>query len=450
MRIPEQAPTLQDLLSSIKPERFGPILGASVRATDSGKYCHWDDQRRLSPPAGLSAREWWFATKYARAQVLRPLELRDTAGMPFQYALPDAAAELVHHIDQDASGQISVPELVVNPQTRSQYLVRSLIEEAITSSQLEGASTTHGVAKEMLKTGRPARTRDERMILNNYRAMHHVRGWNGTPLEPAMVLELHRVVTEGTLDNPDAAGRLQRPDEERVVVQSREDGAIVHTPPPAVELPERLEKMCAFANGGLVEGFMHPVVRAILIHFWLAYDHPFEDGNGRTARALFYWSMSSQGYWLTEYLSISRILNNAPAKYARSFLYTETDERDTTYFILYQLEVIKRAIDEMHKYLQRKMAEVRQTEALLRNTRLNHRQIALLTHAVRHPQSSYTYKGHGASHRVVRQSARTDLLHLESLGLIERRKGGGRAVEFLPAADLSERLRAMSATANTG
>jgi Fic family protein len=443
--MPEQAPTLQTLMKEGELQSLSRILSAGIRSTDNGKYRHWDELRRLTPPAGLSVREWWLGAKIARSQVLRPLPLTDSDGQPFQYAVPDAAAEMIHHIDQDASGQISVPELVVNPHTRTQYLIRSLIEESITSSQLEGASTTHRVAKEMLRTGRPPRTRDEQMILNNYRAMLHVGSWRGTPLEPAMVLDLHRIVTEGTLDDPDAAGRLQEPTEERVVVQSRDDGTVVHIPPPADQLPERLEKMCAFANGGLTDGFVHPVVRAILLHFWLAYDHPFEDGNGRTARALFYWSMSSQDYWLTEYLSISRILNNAPRKYARSFLYTETDERDTTYFLLYQLEVIRRAIADLHAYLRRKMAEVREVEALLRNTSLNHRQIALLTHAVRNPQSSYTYKGHAQSHRVVRQSARTDLLGLEALGLLQRRRRRGRELEFLPAPNLEDRLQEMSA-----
>ena len=453
MRLPEQAPALNSLLNEIMKangKRLRKVFEAGIKSTDNGKYRHWDDQRRLAPPAGLSPREWWFGTKFARAQLLRPLPLADAEGQPFQYSVPDAAAELIHHIDQDASGQITVPELVVNAQTRTQYLIRSLIEESITSSQLEGASTTHRVAKEMLRTGRAARTRDEQMILNNYLALNHVRGWRETPLEPAMVLDLHRIVTEGTLDDPDAAGRLQRPTDERVVVRSRDDGTVVHNPPPAGQLTERLERMCVFANGGLVEGFMHPVVRAILLHFWLAYDHPFEDGNGRTARALFYWSMSSQGYWLTEYLSISRILNDAPRKYARSFLFTETDERDTTYFLLYQLEVVRRAIREMHEYLRRKVAEVRQTEELLRNTRLNHRQIALVAHAVRNPQSSYTYKGHAASHRVVRQSARTDLLELERLGLLQRRPHGGRELVFLPAPNLHERLRQMSAQPRAG
>jgi Fic family protein len=94
---------------------------------------------------------------------------------------------------------------------------------------------------------------------------------------------------------------------------------------------------------------VHPVVRAILIHFMLGYDHPFYDGNGRTARALFYWSLARSGYWLMEYVSISRLLRQAPAQYARAYRHTETDDNDTTYFIVHQLEVIQQAIAALHE-----------------------------------------------------------------------------------------------------
>jgi Fic family protein len=439
----QTAPDLQTLIAETAGDRLMQILTHQRQPTVNGRYRHWDDVRHRQPPGGLTAREWWLGIKLARSALMHPLPLRDRDRHQFSYSMPDEASRMVHQIDQRASGEIAISEEVTNSATRDRYIVNSLIEEAITSSQLEGASTTHRVAKEMLRSGRPPRTRDERMILNNFRAMNMVRGWGETPLTPELVLDLHRVVTEGTLDNPDAAGRVQRPDEERVHVQDP-DGVVVFVPPPAEELPDRLEAMCRFANGEGVEGFLHPVVRAILVHFWLAHDHPFEDGNGRTARALFYWSMLSQGYWLTEFLSISRILRNAPMQYGRSFLYTEHDERDTTYFILYQLRVILRAIDDLHEYLRRKMEEIRDSERVLRSAGLNHRQRELISHALRHPFADYTFKSHGRSHGVVYQSARTDLLDLEGRGLLERRIIG-QAYHFRPVADLVSRLEKFAA-----
>ena len=175
--------------------------------------------------------------------------------------------------------------------------------------------------------------------------------------------------------------------------------------------------------------------RSVLLHLWLAYDHPFEDGNGRTARALFYREMLSQGYWLFEYVSISRLLLKAPVEYGRSFLYTETDSFDATYFLLYHLRILRRAIEELQAYLVRKMAELRETLSLLRRTDLNHRQVALLTNALRHEDGVYTIRSHSQSHRVTRQSARTDLINLESRGLLEHRVVG-RRFDFHPASDL--------------
>ena len=201
--------------------------------------------------------------------------------------------------------------------------------------------------------------------------------------------------------------------------------------------------MCDFANAkGDDASFIHPVVRSILLHFWLAYDHPFEDGNGRTARLLFYWSMRQNGYWLTEYLSISRILRQGPTKYARAFVLTETDDFDATYFILFQLEVIERAILELHRYLKRKITEVRKVELALRGEEnLNHRQLALLSDAIRTPERSYTFRSHAATHNVTQETARTDLLHLWRRDLLTRRKAGRRFVFSAPR-NLSELLTA--------
>ncbi len=442
MKLPLPPPSVDTLIKKVTAdggERLATILTAGIRPTVDGKYRHWDTLRQLTPPEGLSAEEWWLGIKLARTNIWHQLPLTDSGGRRFGCCMPDPAYEMTHLIDRRASGEIAISEVVISPEMRNRYLVSSLIEEAITSSQLEGASTSRAVAREMLRSGRAPRDRSERMIVNNYRAMNTVRSWKDEPLTPDRVLQLQRIVTDGTLDNPDAAGRLQRPEEDRVRVFDRATGELRHVPPPAQQLPARLEAMCQFANDQPTETFLHPVIRSILLHFWLAYDHPFEDGNGRTARAIFYWSMLKHGYWLTEFLSISTILNDAPGQYGRAFLYTETDGLDTTYFILHQLKVVCRAIDNLHEYLARKIRQVRETERLLRQADLNHRQLALLSHALRHPDAEYTFRSHQTSHGVVYQSARTDLLDLERRGLLERRKIGQRFY-FRPALDLSQKL----------
>ncbi|HYM55889.1 MAG TPA: Fic family protein, partial [Solirubrobacteraceae bacterium] len=413
--------------------------------TEDGRdYAHWDKLRQLEPPAGLSHEEWWLLVKWGRQPVQRAIPLTDPSGAPFVYGVPDLVARRLHYVDQRCSGEVAMSEVVTaDEHARQRYLVNSLMEEAIRSSQLEGATTTRRVAKELLRTGREPKDRSERMIFNNYRALQYMRDRLDEKLTPGAVLELHRILTDGTLEHPDAAGRLQRPDEERIAVVDRMDGSVIHRPPPADQLPARLQALCDFANEAEnPDRFIHPVIRAILLHFWLAYDHPFEDGNGRTARALFYWYMRTRGYWLVEYLSISRILRHAPGKYSRSFLLTETDERDTSYFIVYQLEAIQRAVEQLHDYLRKKIKDVRDVEKLLKGSNhFNHRQLALLGNAIRTPDASYTFQTHAASHGVTHETARNDLIPLADMGFLEQRRQG-RRYSFTPPVDLSERLRA--------
>jgi len=438
-------PDLAALMTKVAPERLMESLVRGARE-DQRDYIHWDKLRHLEPPADLTHEEWWVGIKLGRAAQLRPLPLTDPQGAHFFYGTPDPANRLLHFVDQRCSGEIAMPEVVTaDDQARQHYLVNSLMEEAIRSSQLEGATTSRQVAKDLLRTGRAPADRSERMILNNYRALQFMREL-GASLTPDMVLELHRILTAGTLDDPAAAGRLQTPEDERIAVLDRQDGHVVHAPPPAEQLPARLVALCEFANESEdSEQFIHPVVRGILLHFWLGYDHPFEDGNGRTARALFYWYMRTRRYWLVEYLSISRILADAPAQYSKAFLLTETDGGDTTYFLLYQLNVIKRAVAELHGYLDRKIAEARDVERLLKAdaTLFNHRQLALLGHALRTPGQRYTFQAHASSHDVTHETARSDILPLVDRGLLTRSRAGRRYV-FTAPPDLAARLEQAS------
>jgi Fic family protein len=437
------APTIDNLLEKLDSDSVMAALRAPRDERAANNYLHWDKLQRLDPPPGLTSEQWWLKVKAARENDLRVLPLVDPDGEPFRYALLDSMWRQLRYIDQRCGGEIAMDEVVTSErQAGRRFLVNSLMEEAIRSSQLEGATTSRREAKEMLRSGRAPRDRSERMIANNYRALQFMRDEMGESLSAESILELHRIVTEGTLDDPTAAGRLQRPGEQRVAVFDRDDGRPIHKPPPAEQLPDRIRLLCEFANeGDDGEQFIHPVIRAILLHFWLAYDHPFEDGNGRTARILFFWLMRVRGYWLAEYLPISRFIRTAPAQYARAFMETEADGGDTTYFLLHQLQVIERAIDDLHVYLQRKTAEVRDIEQLLHDADfLNGRQLALLTDAVRHPDASYTFDSHAQSHRVSHETARTDLRQLVDRGLLSRRRKGRRHV-FEPAPDIEERLK---------
>jgi len=442
MSIPVTPPDWQEQLRTCPPDTLSRVFRAGVSAMPDRRYFHWDKLRHRSPPEGLSHEHWWLGVKFARAQIRRELPMQDIGERSFGYAMVPPVQEALHRIDGRATGRIALPDPITGPDQRDRYLVSSLIEEAVTSSQLEGAATTRRVAVDMLRSGRRPKDHGERMIFNNYEAMSVIRAWCREDMTPARVRELHRMLTRDTLDNPEDAGRLQQPGEQRIGVYDNRNNTLLHAPPDARYLESRLHALCEFANTDYTGAdFIHPLIQAITLHFWLAWDHPFVDGNGRTARALFYWKMLRSGYWLFEYLSISTILRRAQGQYKRAFLETETDDNDLTYFVLNQLDVIDQAISELERYLQRKIHEVQQAEQLLRTEHgLNNRQLALLAHALRHPDATYTVNSHRNSHRVAYATARADLLDLSERRLLFKAPST-HPIRFTVPDNLADRVR---------
>ena len=433
MRMPRKPPRMSDLLGALSApssERITQLLGSRIEGVHKDAYLHWEDLRVRKPPADFSREEWWLAIKLQRTTVRRELPFLDKSGRPFSYSDSGDLYRRLRAVDRDCSGQIEVPfGEGVRQDSGQRYLMSSLIEESIASSQLEGAATTRQVAKEMLRTGRSPLDTSEQMIVNNYHAMEFLRQHIEEDLSVEMLQELHRILTYKTQQAP-KAGRFRLPSD-KVDVASW-DGTVVHTPPDAVELDERIEKLLAFANEKDDGRNIHPFVRAVVLHFMVGYDHPFVDGNGRTARGLFYWSMARSAYWLAQYLSISSIVRKAPAQYVRAYVYSEIDESDVSYFLYYNLKVMLRAISKLHVYLARKTSEMEEFWRVIRGSDmvldLNYRQTALLGRLLRYPDQTYTIASHQRSHKVTYQTARVDLIELADLGVLEMRKRGRRLI----------------------
>ncbi len=446
MRMPQTPPSIDELFASSTLEQVTRLLSSNIGNLPKDRYLHWDKLRFMPPPEGHTHLEWWAAIKFRRASCRHELPLVDKTGEPFSFSDSGDLYRQLHKIDRDAGGSIGVsPTAMINTDSRERYLMSSLIEEAITSSQLEGAVTTRRVAKEMLRSKRSPRDTGERMIVNNHLGLAFLRDIADQDLSASALLELQRILTEGTLD-PGAVGRFRLPTDDIQVVDQR-DGTVIHVPPAADELEARMGRLLAFANARDDDQFIHPVVRAVLLHFMIGYDHPFVDGNGRTARALFYWSMARSGYWLTEFIPISTIIRKSPATYIRAYLFSELDDNDVSYFLDYNLRVISRGIHALHRYLERKTRESGELQKMLRGANsahlLNHRQVALLTHVLKHPDASYTIESHRRSHNVAYQTARTDLMGLAELGFVVSSKQRRRLI-YRRADDFENRLDEMA------
>lgn len=344
----------------------------------------------------------------------------------------------------NAGGALGSDETALSTGEGRTYLARSLAEEPFASSFIEGAATTRQIAKKLIFEGREPRTKDERMVLNNFRAMQFIKARKDDPLTIAMLLELHKIVTEETMDNPADAGRIRAADDVQVVDETT--GEILHQPPPAKELDGRLEKLIKFANKKPdAKNWIHPLVRAFILHFMLSYEHPFVDGNGRVARALFYWLALKEGYWLIEYVSISAIIAESKIQYGKAFLHTETDAADLTYFLIYHADILKTAIAKLAEFVGRKRQEVRAFEKRIGDRRrpdaFNHRQSWLLNEFARNRLPRVTVAEHLKRHAVSYLTARKDLEGLVEAGCLEKRRVGKAAI-YRPVRDLIRVLTA--------
>lgn len=408
---------------------------------NKGRYLYWDKFHWRVDKDDNPLIAWW-ATKWSRLTQTKAIPYLDKYGKPFIFCTPDTLQAKLHKITQfSAEGLAPVNSIKRN------YLISSLImEEAISSSQLEGASTTRRVAKDMLVSSRAPKTEDERMILNNYRLMQEVKRTKNEELSIDIILEFHRLATKETTQNGVVPGALRQDNE--IVITDGIDGNIIHQPPCHTELEDRLRLICNFANtehsgeDGTI--FIHPIAKGIMLHFMIGYEHPFADGNGRTARAMFYWFMLKKKYDYFEYISISKLLKEAPIQYGKSYLYSEIDDNDLTYFIYYQVDIILRAIDELLKYLQEKSKEFEEMTNLLQNStlggKLNFIQKDTIKKAIKSPGRVFTALEIAADYDISPNTARKYLNEMSKFKLLANYKDG-RTTSYIAPADLHNILK---------
>ncbi|MEN6517821.1 MAG: Fic family protein [Methanospirillum sp.] len=341
--------------------------------------------------------------------------------------IPDINKGL-HTIDRYLSGTLRIHNKAIT--LEKSYIVNSLMEEAIASSVLEGAVTTRKAAKEMLRKGKKPQNDSERMILNNYEAMQYIREKKEVPLSKELILEIHRIVTKGTIKD-EYVGQFRSDND--IVVADSATGLIHHTPPKAEDIEKFIDEICGFANGDgddaesitSAQTFIHPVIKGIILHFLIGYLHPFNDGNGRTARSIFYWYVLSRGYWLFEYMPISRIILRSRAKYSLAYLHTEFDNMDTTYFIKYNINCIFESLKDLLVFLEKQQTIQNATKAIIREIKeINTRQAGVLRDMMEHSDEYFTIHQVAQVTDTVYQTARTDLLRLRDLGYISQEKRG--------------------------
>lgn len=379
------------------------------------EYLYWDKVKYLNVSKDVDLKALWLLIKESRKLYSIYLKF---GHHEFMYCNTPQIQRIFHEFDREYGGRL-VANSQLSDSDKQQYLISSVMEEAIASSQIEGALTTRKAAKNMLLENRAPRNKSELMIMNNYITIQRIKELKDQPLTEELLLEIHKLMTAGTLDNANDEGSLRDNDEIQVIDAA--DNEVVHIPPTHTELPALMGDLYKFFNEEEHAFFIHPVVKACIIHFMIGYIHPFVDGNGRTARALFYWYMLKKGYWLTEYLSISSIILKQKVKYAKAFLYTETDDNDLTYFINYKMEVLESAYKSLMDYINRKLKEKKAAAHFLKEGNVNERQALILQWLEEDSDRIIKVKEVQNYFAISNQTARGDLQDLVKQGYLEEK-----------------------------
>ena len=375
-------------------------------------YLYWDKVKYKKTK--FEPNELWNIVKLSRLLKSDTLTFNN---YNFKYVNTDYIQKVVHFFDMNIGGYMGAKNIIPE-EDKTRYLVSSIMEEAISSSQIEGANTTRKRAKEMLRKEIKPHTKSEQMIVNNYITIKHITQNKLENLTPEKLLEIHRLISKDTLESKTEEGAFRVSNDSYVVDHLKSE--VVHTPPNYKEVPDLIHELCVFFNEDVdKDNFIHPLLKGIIIHFMIGFIHPFTDGNGRTARALFYWYLLKKGYWLTEYLSISKIIQDTKNQYEKAFIYTENDENDLSYFITYNLKVMEKAFEALKNYIQEKQKNHFKIARFIKIPNINERQAQLLKLVHDNPEIVFNTKEIENRFNVSNYTARTDLKGLVELGFLE-------------------------------
>jgi Fic family protein len=369
-------------------------------------YLSWNKVKYLTSEE--NSEELWKEVKLLRRLISKKITLNSKFNIAVNYGVNDHLQQKLHYLDFHFGAGIQ-KEKLLNDIDKHRYLTNALMEESIFSSMIEGAITTRVKAKEMLRKGKKPSNKSEQMILNNYKTIQYISEHKEEEISIEKLFEIHRLVTENTLE-AENIGVFRNSND--ILVMNQITGEIIHTPPSFEELDELMKQFCDFFNKNPKENFIHPIVKASILHFLIGYIHPFVDGNGRTARAIFYWYLLKNGYWLTEYLSISRVILKTKIQYEKAYIYTEIDDMDVTYFIHYQVKVLTQAFEDLKNYIAKKKKEENKLSKYLKLQNINERQAQILYWIEEDSNRFFTVKEIETIFKITNQTARTDIEYL--------------------------------------
>ena len=400
------------------------------------QYLFWDKIKFQKLPEELETHEeLWYIIINVR--LLYNTNIKTKNWGLFWLWKPTFLEELLHNLDLSLWWKFLW--INFNETERKVFLQNWITEEAISSSQIEWALTSSKVAREMIWKWRKPITKDEKMILNNYKAMTFVNDeeFLKQDLSLEWLIELQRILTKDTLNEKNQEWRLRK-DTDEIIIQNREWTKVLYTPPEEKILEPELVKLLNYANDNDWV-FTHPFIKAVILHFWIGYLHPFCDWNWRTARTLFYWYLLKKWYWGFSYIPISTVIKNSRKQYENAYIFTEQDNSDLTYFLVYIANKTNIAFTQFQDYVETKKKKQKDIFSELNHLWLNERQNKLLAYFLDNRKNYTNNSIHKNYYWIAIDTAKRDLEGLIDNWFLKKEKQW-KYVNYFPVNNLETLL----------
>lgn len=271
-----------------------------------------------------------------------PLPLKDFSGQ-----------ELVY-LNSVAQVHLSAARILLTPQSSSQlYGAKAMEEEIISTFTIEQVDFSRDSVRKILSGFAPA-DESENLIYGMKKGLEFISD-PANRITEASIHQLYETAIGAYLPEEDRLrpGRFYRYDSVYVV-----SSKVEHTGLPWQQLSERMGELVRFIHE---DSDSNDLLKAALIHFYIAYLHPYFDGNGRIARLLHLWYLVQQGYSSALFVPLSEYVNKSRKGYYDAYSLAEENARisgvlDVTPFLVYFIENV------YHK-LNRALPARRTTEA---------------------------------------------------------------------------------------
>ncbi|MGI6173397.1 MAG: Fic family protein [Christensenellales bacterium] len=363
-------------------------------------------------PVSVSINRFWPELEKERRRQSQELPLPDQGGKLFWFVLNGSIEKQC-----DAIAALARRDIAFSGTLFDALMEDAVLDEAVYSVAIEGAFTSRKQAADLIRQNRQPRNKSEQMVKNNYDALTYVLEHLEDAINEEMILAIAKIVTRGASEVQVMGYR-----EGQVYVMGRE--GVVYTPPKADAVPQMMRSLTEFIQ----ESELHPLLKACIAHFYFVYVHPFEDGNGRCARALSYMMLLQAGYDFFRYVSVSNIVAEERNKYYRAMRNVEDSDGDMTYFIDAYSDMLARTVIKMEDHLRYHVFAAQKLKALEEAGALNDRQLKGAKWLLEGGGASVTVEAWRKKYKVVTETARRDLLALCDAKVVERKTEGRKAV----------------------